>query len=90
MTRYKIRLDARDYGSKGADWYMFENLPDVEAEDPVRVVGGRYWPAAYFVDAVERVRDDMRDFNPVYDQRITIAGPFATEDDAWDWVDENC
>lgn len=86
MKRYEIKKDARNFGSK-ADWYNHKNLSAVNAANPLHPVGGKMWPAAYFVVVVETVYDPMRDYSPCYDVREAIAGPFATETTATEWAE---
>ena len=83
MKRHEIKKDARDFGYK-CDWYNKENMEAVEAANPTKVVGGKTWPAAYFVEEVETVRDEM--FG-VETYRTVVAGPFATETAAQEWAD---
>lgn len=83
MKRYEIKKDARNFGYK-CDWYMKEHLGAVEAANPTRVVGGKVWPAAYFVEKVETVKDEMFGYETY---RIPVAGPFATETTAQEWAD---
>lgn len=86
MKRYETKKDARDFGCK-CDWYMKEHLGAVEAANPTRVVGGKVWPAAYFVRVDEWVRDEM--FGSDW-QTVAYAGPFATETTAQEWADMHC
>lgn len=78
MKRYEIKKAARDFGCK-CDWYEKRNLGAVEAANPTRVVGGKVWPAAYFVEKVEMFSWET--------YRTAIAGPFATEMTAQEWAD---
>ena len=87
MKRNRVELMSRDFGCKAA-WYKHENLAAVEAADPRHCVGGRMWPAAYFVVVEEQVYDPMRDFNPCYWVTRENVGPFATKEEAENW-DEN-
>ena len=86
MKRYEIKKDARDFGCK-CDWYMREHLGAVEAVNPTRVVGNRVWPAAYFVEEIETVRDEMFGWETY---RKTVAGPFATKTTAEEWREMYC
>lgn len=83
MKRYEIKKAARDFGCK-CDWYEKRNLGAVEAANPTRVVGGKAWPAAYFVEEVEKVYDEMFGWETC---RTAVAGPFATEMTAQEWAD---
>jgi hypothetical protein len=86
MKRYEIKKNARDLGCK-CDWYMKEHLGAVEATNPTMVVGGKTWPAAYFVEEVETIRDEMFGLETY---RTVIAGPFAVETTAQEWIDMYC
>lgn len=85
MKRYEIKKDSRDFG-KACAWYNKKNLGAVEAANPRRMVGGKSWPAAYFVEKVERVHDEMREFATSYDVRTVVAGPFSCETIAREWA----
>lgn len=78
MKRARVEKMGRNFGCK-AEWYKHENLAAVEAVDPRQYVGGKMWPAAYFVAVEEYVYDPMRDFNPGYWAAIEHIGPFADE-----------
>ena len=79
----QVKKDARNFGCK-TDWYKHENLVAVEMTNPTRVVGGKVWPAAYFVETVETVQDEMFGREEI---RRTIAGPFSCETIAQEWAD---
>lgn len=83
MKRYETKKDARDFGYK-CDWYEKRNLEAVKAVNPTRVVGNRIRPAAYFVEEVEKVYDEMFGWETY---RTVVAGPFATETAAREWAD---
>lgn len=89
MTRYETYNANADFGCK-AKWYMPENLEAVKNANRRRWYGKRAFLQAYFVQRVWTVRDDYRDFRPVYEESAVIAGPFATEEDAHEWVAANC
>lgn len=63
---------------------MKEHLGAVEAANPTRVVGKKVWPAAYFVEEVEKVYDEMFGWETYH---TAVAGPFATETTAQEWAD---
>lgn len=86
MKRHEIKKDARDFGCK-CDWYEKRNLGAVEVVNPTRVVGGKVWPAAYFVEKVESTYDEMFGWETY---RKTVAGPFATETTAQEWAEMYC
>ncbi len=86
MKRYEIKKDNRNFGHK-CDWYAKENLGAVNAMNPVRMVGNKVFPAAYFVVEVKMVRDEMREFNTNYEVRNTVAGPFSCEANATEWAE---
>ena len=83
MKRYEIKKEARDYGCK-CDWYKKEHLGAVAAVDPRRMVGGKSWPAAYFVEAVETVKDEMFGLETF---RTVVAGPFSCKTIAYEWAE---
>lgn len=85
MKSYKVKKDARTFGCK-ASWYTKENLPAVENANPTRMVGNKMFAAAYFVDVVKMVHDEMREVATRYMVNETVAGPFATEKDANAWA----
>lgn len=85
MKRYEVKKDSRDFG-KNCDWYNTNNMNEVNEMNPTRIVGHKVWPAAYFVEVVETVRDEMRNFNPVYTVHKAVAGPFGCEVTAREWV----
>ena len=82
MKRYETKKDTRNFGHK-CNWYNKENMGAVEAANPTMVVGNKTWAAAYFVEEVETVRDEM--FG-VETYRTVVAGPFATEAAAKEWA----
>ena len=73
MKRYEIKKEARDFGNR-CDWYNRANLGAVEAANPTRPVGGRLFPAAFFVFANEWVTDEMREFNPSHCWSVQLRG----------------
>ena len=83
MKRFEIKKDSRDFGCE-CKWYDKQNLGAVNAANPTRVVGGKNWPAAYFVEKVERVYDKMFGWET---RRETVAGPFSCETIAREWAD---
>lgn len=83
MKRYEVKKNARNFGYK-CDWYDEEQLKEVEAVDPRHMVGGKSWPAAYFVEKVETVKDEMFKLDTY---RFVVAGPFSCEAAAQKWVD---
>ena len=85
MKRYEVKKDARTFG-RLANWYNAANLPVVDKVNPTRKVGNKMFAAAYFVDVVKMVHDEMREFAPRYKVNETVAGPFATEKDANAWA----
>ena len=88
MTNYKIRKDARDFGCK-ADWYNHENLGAVNAANPTRIVGGRVWPAAFFVFACNWAHNEMCETCPNFETCAPVAGPFSSETIAAEWAEMN-
>lgn len=82
MKRYEIKKDARNFGCK-CDWYDKKNLNAVEAANPRRMVGMKSCPAAYFVEVVKEVHDEMFGWET---HRKAVAGPFSCETVAKEWV----
>jgi hypothetical protein len=85
MKSYKVKKDARTFG-RLAGWYNAANLPVVDKANPTRKVGNKLFAAAYFVDVVKLVHDEMREVGTRYSVNETVAGPFATEKDANSWA----
>jgi len=79
----QVKKDARNFGCK-TDWYKKENLIAVEMTNPTYIVGGKVWPAAYFVETVETVHDEMFGREEI---RRAVAGPFSCETIAQEWAD---
>ncbi len=88
MKRYEVAKNVLFLGSK-CDWYIKENADAIKKNG----IAGRFckeYNNGYFVEAVEVVRDDMREFRPVYEVRNVVAGPFASVEDAEEWKAANC
>lgn len=84
----EVELMGRNFG-RSTDWYNHNNLVAVEAANPTWSVGGKLRPAAYFVQTVEVVNDEMFGRETF---RNFVAGPFATKEAAQVWADgyNNC
>lgn len=89
MKRYEIAEDNVRFGCL-CKWYITENVAAVKAAKNVKHYYGATFFAAYFVRTVETVFDEMADLHPVYDVHETLAGPFATQEAAREWMAANC
>lgn len=88
MKRYEVVKEGLNYG-KACEWYNHKNVEAVKAAKVLRKLGNKCFYCGYFVEAVEVVRDDMREFRPVYEVRKAVAGPFASVEAAEAWAAAN-
>lgn len=89
MTTYKIEREGLTYASKMENGFYNHKIVEEHYDDfPTWILGGRYvHKFAYFVFESEWHYDPMRDFNPRFESRKGVAGPFPTQEMAQEWID---
>ena len=82
------KLDTLSFG-QATDWYIHDNVDDCYASVPAQRIGNKWWPRGWFATIECINHDEMRDFNVEQRDSWVVGGPFASEEEAIRFAEDN-